>query len=85
MAAISTEKMYDADDIGVIATIKASLSIIKKTSVNFAEKMAECENELAMNGSSVQRKNENSEENNPIYLRAQANRKELEETKILNG
>lgn len=80
---MSTEKVYDADDIGAIATIKASLAIIKKTAVSLAEKMADCENELAMSGTTL-RKRENIEENSPIFLRAQATRKELEETKILS-
>ncbi|XP_008207365.1 dynactin subunit 1 isoform X4 [Nasonia vitripennis] len=83
MAANSTEKIYDADDIGAIATIKASLAVIQKAAVNLAEKMAECENELAMSGI-THRKQENLEENSPIFLRAQATRKELEETKVLS-
>lgn len=83
MAANSTEKIYDADDIGAIATIKASLAVIQKAAVNLSEKMAECENELAMSGT-AHRKQENSEENSPIFLRAQATRKELEETKVLS-
>ncbi|XP_058802610.1 dynactin subunit 1-like isoform X2 [Phymastichus coffea] len=83
MAATSTEKIYDSDDIGAIATIKASLAIIQKVSTNLAERMTECENELAISGSTAHRKNDNVEENSPIFLRAQANRKELEETKVL--
>ena len=84
MAAVSTEKIYDADDIGAIATIKASLSVIQKAAVNLAEKMAECENELAISGNMALRKKDNVEENSPIYLRSQSTRKELEETKVLS-
>lgn len=81
---MSTEKVYDSDDIGAIATIKASLAIIQKAAANLAEKMAECENELAISGNAAQRHNDHIEENSPVFLRAQANRKELEETKVLS-
>ena len=85
MAAVATEKVYETDDIGAIATIKSSISVIQQIATNLAEKMVECENEIAMNTSnSAQRRNNNSEEVNPIFVRAQAARKELEETKMLS-
>ncbi|KAL7291348.1 hypothetical protein TKK_0014946 [Trichogramma kaykai] len=84
MAAASTEKVYESDDIGAIATIKASLGVIQKTASNLSERMSECENELAMSSTSAsQKKLSNAEETSPISIRAQAARKELEETKIL--
>lgn len=84
MAAVSTEKVYDADDIGAIATMKASLSVIQQAATNLAERMAEAENELAISGSAAHRRRDNSDETNPISVRAQAARKELEETKVLS-
>ncbi|XP_014207258.1 dynactin subunit 1-like isoform X2 [Copidosoma floridanum] len=84
MTAISTEKIYDVDDIGAIATIKASLSVVQKVATSLSEKMAECENELVISGSQALRRKDNVEENSPIFVRAQATRKEMEETKILS-
>lgn len=82
MAAVSTEKIYDTEDLGAIKTIKDSLAFIQEESSNLSRKMAECENELAMSG--MTRKKSNVDENKPILLRAQATRKELEETKVLS-
>ncbi|KAJ8686968.1 hypothetical protein QAD02_022762 [Eretmocerus hayati] len=84
MAAMATEKVYEADDIGATATIKSSLSVIQIAAVNLSEKMAECENELAISGATAHRKKETNEANHPIHLRAQSTRKEIEEIKVLS-
>lgn len=83
MAAVATEKIYDTEDLGAIKTIKDSLAFIQEEASNLARKMTECENELAMSGINNRRKS-NVDENRPILLRAQATRRELEETKVLS-
>lgn len=89
MAAMSSEKIYDTDDLGPVATLKASLIIIQQMAANLAQKMAECENELAMAGQISNNQQQQNIDGNiempysPIQLRAQAARKESEETKIL--
>lgn len=85
MVAISTEKIYDADDLGSFTTIKSSLTIVQQMSASLAQIMAECENELAVAGQSSKPQLSKTEdvEISPILLRARAVRKESEETKIL--
>lgn len=83
MAAMSTERIYDTDDIGPVATIKSSLSIVQQMATNLAQKMAECENELAIAGNAAQTADSTSDIVSPIHLRAQIVRKESEEMKIL--
>ncbi|XP_076395255.1 dynactin subunit 1 isoform X2 [Megachile rotundata] len=86
MASISCEKVYDTEDVGPVATIKGSLTVIQQLAANFAQKMAECENELAISGQlSLQlEQNAENEAAQPIKVRAQAAKKEAEETKILS-
>lgn len=85
MAATSSEKVYDTEDLGPVATIKASLTVIQQLAANLAQKMAECENELATSGQAQnQPQSAESEPITPILIRANAARKESEETKILS-
>lgn len=86
MASIASEKVYDTDDIGPVATIKGSLTVIQQLAANLAQKMAECENELAITGQVSQQPEQGAESMplTPIMIRAQAVRKESEETKILS-
>ncbi|XP_043274980.1 dynactin subunit 1 isoform X2 [Venturia canescens] len=85
MAAISTERIYDTEDLGPVATIKSSLAVIQQMAANLAQKMAECENELAIAGQqpTAQTGSADNEPITPILMRAQAAIKESEETKIL--
>lgn len=85
MAAISTERIYDTEDLGPVATIKSSLAVIQQMAANLAQKMAECENELAIAGQQpvAQTGSTDNESITPILIRAQAAIKESEETKIL--
>lgn len=85
MAATSSERVYDTEDLGPVATIKASLTVIQQLAANLAQKMAECENELAISGQAQsQQQSKQSEQITPITVRANAVRKESEETKILS-
>jgi len=85
MAATSSEKIYDTEDLGPVATIKASLTVIQQLAANLAQKMAECENELAISGQmQSQQQSVENEPIIPIVTRATAVRKESEETKILS-
>ncbi|XP_015433169.1 PREDICTED: dynactin subunit 1 isoform X1 [Dufourea novaeangliae] len=86
MASIACEKVYDTEDIGPVATIKGSLTVIQQLAANLAQKMAECENELAISGhlSQQQEQGTDSESIMPIMIRAQTARKEAEETKVLS-
>ncbi|XP_033343958.1 dynactin subunit 1-like isoform X2 [Bombus vosnesenskii] len=86
MASIACEKVYDTEDVGPVATIKGSLSSIQQLAANFAQKMAECENELAISGQLSQQREQNAESESlqPIKVRAQAAKKEAEEIKILS-
>ncbi|XP_076677898.1 dynactin subunit 1 isoform X3 [Andrena cerasifolii] len=85
MASVSCDKVYDTENIGTIATIKGSLTTIQQLAANLAQKMAECENELGISGqlSLQQEHGAETESMMPIKVRAQAARKEVEETKIL--
>lgn len=87
MAAISSEKIYDTDDLGPVATLKTSLTIVQQMAANLAQKMAECENELAIAGQNTVNQQSTDDGSNeiisPIQLRAHSIRKESEETKIL--
>ncbi|CAG5075497.1 Similar to DCTN1-p150: Dynactin subunit 1 (Drosophila melanogaster) [Cotesia congregata] len=87
MAAISSEKIYDTDDLGPISTLKASLVTVQQMAADLAQKMVECENEIItvkqapVNQSAL---TDGSVENQtPISIRAQTTRKEFEETKNL--
>lgn len=85
MAATSSERVYDTEDLGPVATIKASLTVIQQLAANLAQKMAECENELAISGQTQsQKRSMDNEQITPIVARASAVRKESEETKILS-
>jgi len=85
MAATSSERVYDTEDLGPVATIKASLTVIQQLAANLAQKMAECENELAISGQTQsQQQSIENEQVTPIVARANAVRKESEETKILS-
>lgn len=85
MAATSSERVYDTEDMGPVATIKASLTVIQQLAANLAQKMAECENELAISGQTQsQQQSTESEQIMPIVARANSVRKESEETKILS-
>ncbi|XP_033327660.1 dynactin subunit 1 isoform X2 [Megalopta genalis] len=84
MAAIACEKVYDTEDIGPVPTIKASLIAIQQLAANLAQKMAECENELAISGHLRQAQGADNEPVMPITIRAQTARKEAEETKVLS-
>lgn len=85
MAATSSERVYDTEDLGPVATIKASLTVIQQLAANLAQKMAECENELAISGQTQsQQQSMESEQITPIVVRANSVRKESEETKILS-
>ncbi|XP_015111806.1 dynactin subunit 1 isoform X2 [Diachasma alloeum] len=83
MAAMSTERIYDTDDLGPVTTIKGSLAIVQQMATNLAQKMAECENEMAIAGNAAQTADSSADIISPIQLRAQVVRKESEETKIL--
>ncbi|KAK9308816.1 hypothetical protein QLX08_001247 [Tetragonisca angustula] len=85
MASIACEKVYDTEDVGPVATIKGSLSSIQQLAASLAQKMAECENELAISGQLSQQREQipESESLQPIKVRAQAAKKEAEEIKIL--
>ena len=85
MASVSCDKVYDTENVGTIATIKGSLTTIQQLAANLAQKMAECENELGISGqlSLQQEQGAETESMMPIKVRAQAARKEVEETKIL--
>ncbi|XP_044598669.1 dynactin subunit 1-like isoform X2 [Cotesia glomerata] len=86
MAAISSEKIYDTDDLGPISTLKASLVIVQQMAADLAQKMVECENEIItvkqapVNQSAL---TDGVENQIPISIRAQTTRKEFEETKNL--
>ncbi|XP_076758438.1 dynactin subunit 1 isoform X1 [Xylocopa sonorina] len=86
MASVSCEKVYDTEDVGPIATIKGSLTSIQQLAANLAQKMAECENELAIRGQLSQQREQTAENEplQPIKARAQAAKKEAEEIKILS-
>ncbi|XP_018341862.1 PREDICTED: dynactin subunit 1 isoform X1 [Trachymyrmex septentrionalis] len=85
MAATSSERVYDTEDLGPVATIKASLTVIQQLAANLAQKMAECENELAISGQTQsQQQSKENEQITPIVARANSVRKESEETKILS-
>ncbi|XP_033220366.1 dynactin subunit 1 isoform X2 [Belonocnema kinseyi] len=85
MSAASTEKVYDTEDLGPVASIKSSLSVIQQAAANLAQRMAECENELAISGNAVpQQQPASGEPTNPILIRAQVVKKEAEETKVLS-
>lgn len=85
MAATCSEKIYDTEDQGPMTTIKASLTVIQELAANLAQKMAECENELAISGQTQsQQQSTEKEPITPIVVRASAVRKESEETKILS-
>ena len=86
MASISCEKVYDTEDVGAVATIKGSLTIIQQLAANLAQKMAEYENELAISGQLSLQLEQNAENETiqPVKIRAQAAKKEAEETKILS-
>lgn len=85
MAATSSERVYDTEDLGPVATIKASLTVVQQLAANLAQKMAECENELATSGQTQsQQQSLESDQIMPIVARANAVRKESEETKILS-
>ncbi|XP_011702864.1 PREDICTED: dynactin subunit 1 isoform X2 [Wasmannia auropunctata] len=85
MAATSSERVYDTEDLGPVATIKASLTVIQQLAANLAQKMAECENELAISGQTQsQQQTRESERITPIVARSNSVRKEVEETKILS-
>ncbi|XP_020284399.1 dynactin subunit 1 isoform X2 [Pseudomyrmex gracilis] len=85
MAATSSEKVYDTEDLGPVATIKASLTVIQQLAANLAQKMAECENELAISGQTQsQQQSLESDHLTPIVIRANAVRKDAEETKVLS-
>lgn len=85
MAATSSERVYDTEDLGPVATIKASLTVIQQLAANLAQKMAECENELAISGQTQnQHQSMESDQITPVIVRANAVRKESEETKILS-
>ncbi|CAL7938236.1 unnamed protein product [Xylocopa violacea] len=86
MASVSCEKVYDTEDVGPIATIKGSLTTIQQLAANLAQKMAECENELAIRGQLSQQREQTAENESlqPIKARAQAAKKEAEEIKILS-
>lgn len=85
MAATSSEKIYDTEDLGPVATIKASLTVIQQLAANLAQKMAECENELAISGQTQGRQMSiEKQQITPILIRANSARKESEETKVLS-
>lgn len=84
MAATSSERVYDTEDLGPVATIKTSLTVIQQLAANLAQKMAECENELAISGQTQNHQPMESEQIMPIMSRANSVRKESEETKILS-
>ncbi|XP_046435781.1 dynactin subunit 1 isoform X1 [Neodiprion fabricii] len=85
MAAMSSEKIYDTEDLGPVATLKASLTVIQQMAANLAQRMAECENELAMANQIPQQLGaEGGDVLTPILHRAHATKKESEETKILS-
>lgn len=85
MAATSSEKVYDTEDLGPTTTIKDSLKVVQQLAANLAQKMAECENELAISGQTQsQQQSKDNELIMPIVSRAHAVRKESEETKILS-
>lgn len=85
IASMACEKVYDTEDMGPVATIKASLTCIQQLAANFAQKMAECENELAISGQLSQQREQNAEEaQQPIKIRAQVAKKEAEEIKVLS-
>ncbi|XP_043502532.1 dynactin subunit 1 isoform X4 [Polistes fuscatus] len=83
IAAMASEKVYDTEDMGPVATIKSSLTIMQQFAANLAQRMTECENDLAMTGS-ISQQQEANETVAPIFLIAQIARKEAEETKILS-
>ncbi|XP_014615433.1 PREDICTED: dynactin subunit 1 isoform X1 [Polistes canadensis] len=83
IAAMASEKVYDTEDMGPVATIKSSLTIMQQFAANLAQRMTECENDLAMTGS-ISHQQEANETVAPIFLMAQIARKEAEETKILS-
>ncbi|XP_076242224.1 dynactin subunit 1 isoform X2 [Calliopsis andreniformis] len=86
IASISCEKIYDTENIGPVATIKGSLTVIQQGAANLAQKMAEYENELAISGQLSQQQEQGAEHESvmPIKIRAQIARKEAEETKVLS-
>ncbi|KAI4502462.1 hypothetical protein M0802_002374 [Mischocyttarus mexicanus] len=83
IAAMASEKVYDTEDMGPVATIKSSLTIMQQFAANLAQRMTECENDLATTGS-ISHQQEANETVAPIFLMAQIARKEAEETKILS-
>ncbi|XP_066581763.1 dynactin subunit 1 isoform X2 [Prorops nasuta] len=86
MAAISTEKIYDTEDMGPVPTIKTSLLAMQQFASNLAQKMAECENELAIAGQTSHTFKQKAEHEllTPVLRRAKAVRSESEETKNLS-
>ncbi|CAK9794755.1 Dynactin subunit 1 [Anthophora plagiata] len=86
MISVACEKVYDTEDVGPVATIKGSLIVVQQLAANLAQKMAECENEIAISGqlSQQQEQSQDNESIHPIKVRAQAARKEAEEIKILS-
>ncbi|KOC59213.1 Dynactin subunit 1 [Habropoda laboriosa] len=86
MISIACEKVYDTEDVGPVATIKGSLTVVQQLAANLAQKMAECENEIAISGqlSQQQEQNLDNESIHPIKVRAQVAKKEAEEIKILS-
>lgn len=85
MAAMSSEKIFDTDDLGPISTLKSSLVIVQQMAADLAQKMVECENEIiTVRQTSVNQSSAiDAESLSPISLRAQTTRKEFEETKNL--
>ncbi|KAG7190005.1 hypothetical protein KM043_006162 [Ampulex compressa] len=86
LAAASSERVYDTEDRGPVTSVKASLTVIQQLAANLAQKMAECENEIAITGQIAGHKREASEADRetPISIRAKAALKESEETKVLS-
>lgn len=84
MASVSCERVYDTENVGPVATIKGSLTAIQQLAAALAQKMAECENELAISGQLSQQQEQGDESVMPVKIRAQTARKEAEETKVLS-
>ncbi|XP_017892569.1 dynactin subunit 1 isoform X2 [Ceratina calcarata] len=86
IASMACEKVYDTEDVGPVATIKASLTMIQQQAANLAQKMAECENELAISGQLSQQREQGAakETEQPIKVRAQLAKKEAEKIKVLS-
>lgn len=86
MAAMSCERAYDTEDLGPVNSIKSSLAVMQQAAANLAQKMTECENEMAVTGKTQQKQQAETEEQsiNPILVRAQIVRKEADEVKNLS-